>query len=676
MIPQTPIRLLVALFCLFTLIACGGHSPDLTTTADSGGSDDDKEAPNNQSPECFDPTEARFPASPEAGQSRNGFSCSIKLKAKDLPNIEEIPGFESFDDESFISFQILEPSTVVGGDKYPLILEGHGFSGSRSTSGSSTGLAGLTVPTQPMLDGGFGILSIDQAGHGETTGLIRVMDPDQEGKFLLAILDWAEANLDWLAYGPEGGFTPGNNETEGSFTPNPLIGAIGPSYGGGYQMLIHSIDPKRRLDTIVPQITWNDLSYSIFPGDVPKSFWGAVLFAAGNSAGTGTDIGHFDPFVQRAFTEALSAGRVSDEALDYFQYHGMGYFCDEGNTPLRTNTNGDNGTATAAGDTQYNIDFQPTKPNKIHAIFWQGMRDQLFNFNEAYQNYKCLQPLGGDVRLLSYQSGHNTLQVPADPMQGTHPQNATIGTCGPFDPTFSSLEFFKRYLKRDDETAGTGVHADIDSMLPDGEEVCMSLQGSDNKDQAGDNGDRYKANDYVLVHKDALPVGEINGVEIDNFIATTVAGVTANSAATVTEIPFDINQYDVLAGIPELHVTIKSACITDVAPFGPEDACSTTPDPTAVVLFMATVTSDDQGATWQVADNQVTPFRGLSDDVIEIELPGIGERLIDGTKVGISIFGVSDQYPSQGSSNPGSFATLPITVEGKAYIPFLKESDL
>jgi len=46
---------------------------------------------------------------------------------------------------------------------------------------------------------------------------------------------------------------------------DPRVGMIGGSYGGQIQFAIAGIDP--RMDTLVPQITWNDLSYSLTPNN-------------------------------------------------------------------------------------------------------------------------------------------------------------------------------------------------------------------------------------------------------------------------------------------------------------------------------------------------------------------------------------------------------------------------
>ncbi|MEA2125485.1 MAG: hypothetical protein QOI80_2267, partial [Solirubrobacteraceae bacterium] len=46
---------------------------------------------------------------------------------------------------------------------------------------------------------------------------------------------------------------------------DPRVGMIGGSYGGQIQFAVAAVDA--RLDTIIPQITWNDLSYSLSPNN-------------------------------------------------------------------------------------------------------------------------------------------------------------------------------------------------------------------------------------------------------------------------------------------------------------------------------------------------------------------------------------------------------------------------
>ena len=50
---------------------------------------------------------------------------------------------------------------------------------------------------------------------------------------------------------------------------DPRVGMVGGSYGGQIQFAVASVDP--RVDTIVPIITWNDLSYSLGPNNTAQT---------------------------------------------------------------------------------------------------------------------------------------------------------------------------------------------------------------------------------------------------------------------------------------------------------------------------------------------------------------------------------------------------------------------
>lgn len=137
-----------------------------------------------------------------------------------------------------IAFQVLEPIGGIDCRKgHPLVLHGHGFGGSRNTTGFDN-----------YREAGFVVISIDQRGFGESSGTVRVMDPEFEGRDLIQILDWAEENLEYLRYRQEPALPQELN-------PNLVVGAIGGSYGGGFQLLLHGQDPRQRLDALVPDIT-------------------------------------------------------------------------------------------------------------------------------------------------------------------------------------------------------------------------------------------------------------------------------------------------------------------------------------------------------------------------------------------------------------------------------------
>ncbi|MES2682668.1 MAG: CocE/NonD family hydrolase [Pseudomonadota bacterium] len=291
-----------------------------------------------------------------------GTGAPVAGKSTDMMLVSKVDG-------EAISFTIHEPTTMRADGKYPLILQSHGYGGTKEDAAKRPTLSALY---KGFLDRGYGFISIDERGHGDSGGTIRILEPEKEGQDLLQIIDWAEANLPWLAY------------RDG----NLLLGATGGSYGGGFQHLVYAIDPKHRLDAIAPEITWNDLRYSLFNGGhhedysngVFKTFWVGLLSAAGNAAGGG---GNVDPEVNEGLVQGLTMNSLDDEKKALLYKNSLASYC-AGKNP--------NGTLT-----------------KIDALYWQSPHDTLFNLTEAVRNFECVSAKGGDVRLLTKIGGHDSL---------------------------------------------------------------------------------------------------------------------------------------------------------------------------------------------------------------------------------------------------------------------------
>lgn len=286
-------------------------------------------------------------------------------------------------DGANISFTVHEPTQFVEGAKYPLILEGHGYGGSK-TAASARPAAGSAGTFGRLLDAGYGIISISQRGFGDSGGTVRLLDPDFEGKDLIQILDWAEASLPWLAYR--------NN--------NLLLGAIGGSYGGGYQHTVLANDPKRRLDAIAPEITWHDLRFALYSSGVFKSFWATVL------SGAGTATGNQDPEIQEGLAQGLGTNSLDDEKTALLKKVSMAGYCENGQVP------------------------------PVDALYWQSSGDTLFNLNETLHNVQCVAAQGGDVRWLVKNSGHDSL------VGGSSGE-----ACGALDKTQSIVDWYDEKLK-------------------------------------------------------------------------------------------------------------------------------------------------------------------------------------------------------------------------------------
>ncbi|HCS27974.1 MAG TPA: hypothetical protein DIW43_11005 [Spongiibacteraceae bacterium] len=261
-----------------------------------------------------------------------------------------------------ISFTLHEPDVLEPGQSYPLILEGHGYGGSKVNAASRS-----SGRLYNLLANGYGVLSIDQRGFGESGGTVRLFDPRLEGQDLLQILDWAEdaTNIPWL------------DKSDGDI----VLGAIGGSYGGGYQHTIYALDPDKRIDALAPEITWHDLRYSLFSGQVFKTYWATLLSAAGNA------LGNQDPQVNQGLLEGLLLNELSEENLQLLYEVSLISHCEKANA--------------------FSHNGQGVALDPVPALYWQSARDTLFNMNDARDNADCLKALGGDVRLLTKTNGHD-----------------------------------------------------------------------------------------------------------------------------------------------------------------------------------------------------------------------------------------------------------------------------
>lgn len=535
---------------------------------------------------------------PQSGGSRAGRAIDVKIQSQATGDT--------------VAFTIFEPTAFTDGQTYPLVLHGHGYGGSRATASP---IAAPAVPGAPDLTGdatiqdlranGYGVVSIDQRGHGDSSGNVRVMDPDFEGKDLLAILDWLEANLNWLRYG---------TSADGTDPHNLVLGSMGGSYGGMYQLLLAHIDPKRRLDAIVPEIAPHDLPYSLAPGSVPKALWDPALLALGSRAGVKTG-STSDPFLLEQFALSFAQNRLTPSLKDFFAYHSTSYWCN-GRAVL---TNGGPGTRP---------ELLPRQAPRVNALFVQGMRDTLFNFNEGLANYQCLMRSGGDVRLMTTQTGHNTLQVVPDPgaYLFQNPQDQLKDQCGRVQTMAARRAFFDQHLK------GIAGAADV---VP--RQACLSLSGDD----------------AVLVDK--VTTGRAGTAY--TVPATQVVAGLQGAPAIVKLGALTGGRGDVLAGVPHVQLNLATNALSAVVGGEP-------------IVFVGTGVVYPSGLV-ELVDNQLQPLRGLGQH--DVALPGVGKRLPAGSQLALLVYGAHTQYLVTGSLslNVRQATVMPVTLSGTTWMPRL-----
>jgi pimeloyl-ACP methyl ester carboxylesterase len=568
-----------------------------------------------------------------------------------------------------ISFQVLEPKAFDcahrGQGAHPLILHGHGFGGSRSTSGFAE-----------YRDLGYAVISIDMRGFGDSTGTVRVMDPDMEGKDLIRILDWAEQQLDYLAWRDESLLThpfmarpqDGLSIADGA---NLLVGAIGSSYGGGYQLLLQNVDPKNRLDALAPDITWHDLRWSLNPGDVIKTGWDLLLVAGGEagSYAPGFQNGEpptqrgLDPYIVETLARAAATGEFPREALEWFRYHSPSYWC------------GLNGQPTMPYQVTDNAPFDPNfllsgylneLPGSnlrrgqlgIPVLLSQGMRDTLFNFNDAWWNYQCLATRGDDVRLISHQSGHilnsfANLPVPALNFQNTGGNN----DCGARKRGNATVQWFNEKLKGN---AAAAILAGTESA------VCLSLADGDAVD--------IPTSQFLAPRAPGFePALAASWYEAKGLSASQVPqGVAAQQLhllgagrpGIVPLFTVNGNQGAILAGIPEADITVRTpqmvndlACAQGQLP-SLRSGCDS-------IVFVGLGLKKAGTSSYVLVDDQVLPVRGLGVHS-GLSLVGVGERLAAGDELALMIYGYSPQYPVSFSRDASIVA---VNIEADLRLP-------
>ncbi|WBU39561.1 MULTISPECIES: alpha/beta fold hydrolase [Marinobacter] len=543
-----------------------------------------------------------------------------------------------------ISFQVLEP---IGGidcrQGHPLVLHGHGFGGSRSTTGFDN-----------YRESGFVVISIDQRGFGESTGTVRVMDPEFEGRDLIQILDWAEDNLEYLQYRREPSLPPELN-------PNPVVGAIGGSYGGGFQLLLHGQDPKLRLDALVPDITWYDLRSSLNPGNVIKTGWDLVLVAGGEAGSTGNGNGGLDPIIREILAQGLVLNRFPESGLDFFFYHSPAYRCT--GEPLSVPESPDLLSFQIAPPA---YDVPPTPFRPVNVLLTQGMKDTLFNFNEAWRNFDCLRARGGDVRLLTHQTGHILPVEAPDELQPAEYVDPTASlleipgfqsaggafACGDVSISDATLNWLQHHLQ------GKPLADYFDGT---DQNVCLSLE-----DGAA-----------VQVPVDSFPAPGAPGTLLsgDAVVERMVSadmpvpnGATAAATPTLPPEALLLGKAGAdgvtIGGIPTALVTVsdilgRTECAAGLSQYEP--GCD-------AILFVGLGKRSEGSSRWQLIDDQIQPVRGLKKAEV-VELVGVAEALNPGDELALLVYGFHPQYPLSGSRD---LLLQAVNFEATVQVPVLQ----
>jgi predicted acyl esterase len=261
---------------------------------------------------------------------------------------------------------------------------------------------------------------------------------------------------------------------------DPRVGMIGDSYGGAVQLAAASVDP--RIDAIVPQITWNDLAYSLAPNNLGASVlrtdrvpgvlkyeWISYFFADGATTPISqyratpfppSSCPGYDPQVCPDLATSAAEGYPSRQTINFLRDASM-------------------------------ITYHRTVD--VPTLLMQGEDDTLFNIDEAIANAKEISANGAPVKLVLQSWGHSNDVAPAPGELSYAPGTKAY-------ETILIDDWFAKYLRHEDVCTGPAVEFfrpwvhytgsaepayGTAARLPVGHDVTLYLSGAST---AGTNG--------------------------------------------------------------------------------------------------------------------------------------------------------------------------------------------
>lgn len=330
-------------------------------------------------------------------------------------------------DGTKIAITVFKPAAA-GSRDVPVIMHSHGWGGSRATAVSEV---------KAYLDAGFGVVSVDQRGHGESEGQANVQDPTKETEDIKAVIDRI-ASFDWVQLdGPN----------------DPVLGAVGGSYGGGYQTMT-ALDEiaetgRTRFNALAPQITWYDLPESLAPQKVVRTAWNVVLYGAGASM--------VPNYIHEAFAWGTATNQWPDGTLYGQKVDGVPNLDKEftQHSPVAFVKKG------------IQID--------VPILLRQGTSDNLFNLNQGLDIFnKAVSDKAREQSLfVAYNGGHALPNVAPAGAPVAAEIGGGVDACSPkgnFDKL--TIEFFKRVFAGQDTQSLLPARYNLTEL---GGEKCISF---------------------------------------------------------------------------------------------------------------------------------------------------------------------------------------------------------
>lgn len=525
-------------------------------------------------------------------------------------------------------------------EKLPLILHSHGWGGARvktpaaaDPTASSNTFVGIADMTQRLWREGYIVISFDQRGWGGSTGEAQVIDPCYETVDAMAVVDWAIANLPV-------------DTSDGDV----VLGAIGGSYGGAYQMMLAAMDD--RLDAIMPVATWNSLADATNPLLGSPSTVDATTTHSSLITNEVVKKGYVQGLCLLANTATRDSGAPGGATRDLR----INQACTAVQTSAKAGKDLDTppiGTPALrelfASNGMVNPNLRTGRPPmNVDVFLAQGMRDMVFDAVEAYDNYQFFtnpsnNSASADVRFMTTDGGH--MLTTFETVMGTYPMSPPNyqvqgdNDCGTINMFEAMVSWFDEKLKNQTPAI----------TIPD---ICIALDSDDG------------------VQLPNIPLG--NSLGSYTLPSTAVSATTALNMEIIGSprlfVPLTTMTTDgFIAGIPVFD-NVKVDAIDPV--FG--TVIATGLDATG---FVAIGIERTDGSLVEV-DEQVAGIRranDITDPAVtynNLRLPMVADKLNTGDKVGLLLYRSNGYY----QLNPGvdiatEYMTNAYAISGDIQIP-------
>lgn len=530
------------------------------------------------------------------------------------------------------------PAAASSTARVPAILTTNGFGGSKNDQ------AGLG---KAFAARGYAVLSYSGLGFGGSGCKITLDDPDYDGVAAKQLVSYLGGSAG-IAYTDAQHTTPAPTldvvtldakDHAGNVSANdPRVGMVGGSYGGQIQYAAASVDP--RIDTIIPIITWNDLSYSLSPNNTSqttgvststpgsaKSIWalGFSLLGVVNGVERAQDdparlVGcpNFADFVCPALAYAASTGTLDPPTTTALRHASVSSYISK---------------------------------IKIPTLILQGQGDTLFNINEAVATYKALKQQGTVTKMIWQHWGHSESKPAPGEIDIANPDPATqyetarisdwfdhylkdsgVGTGPAFSyfrdwisytgiatPAYANAPSFPVGAATKYYLSGTGLSTSSLGLTPGSQSFVTPVTGAPTSTDPAD------------IVGDVKPLGE------NDAPGTAVSWTSSPLAAKVDVV-----------GVPTVNLKVDSPTAAGTQDQGPTGQ---------LVLFVKLVDVAPDGSI-KLIHNLIAPVRVPDvNKAFSLTLPGIAYRFAPGHSIRLTVAGGSTNYRGGLTSNPVTITT-------------------